>query len=67
MSVSPLSQEVRARTMAYSFLCFQHIVPSLAVISCLSSIAGQIEHSSWKGRRIQLCAGGYKHVHQTIS
>lgn len=64
LCVSPFSQEVRARSIAYSFLYFQHIALGLAVSSCLSCIAEQIEHVSEKGRipsHVELD----KHVQQT--
>lgn len=64
LCVSPFSQEVRARSIAYSFLYFQHIALGLAVSSCLSCIAEQIEHVSEKGRRIPSHVGLDKHVHQ---
>lgn len=61
MSVSPFSQEVRARAKAYSFLYFEHIAQGLAVGGCLSHITDQIERMSGKGR-MPSCVGLEKHV-----
>lgn len=56
MPVSPFSQEVGLRAVAYSFLYFQHIALGLAVRSCLSPIMEQIEYVSERGR-IPSCVG----------
>lgn len=61
MSVSPFSQEVRARAVGYSFLYFLHIPRGLAVSGGLSHIAKQIEHVSGKGRRTSFCGNKESH------
>lgn len=43
-SFSPFFKEIRARAMAFSFLCFQLIGRGLSVGRCLVHISEQIEH-----------------------